>query len=273
MRRTCPLINVVDVSTSVVVKSTYLLLLVFWLELTFNASYYYNPKMCKRFERVTRRIYWAFVGLYFFGASIGFLAFTITRSNISYFLTSITLIFDISIPILFIVFGGVLRRLVTRSTVSFPVLIQKHLKRVSIISIILGCYLLLLPLVRIAVLVLKNFVYASNGYNAVSSIVEVTVSILFFFIPSVVTFAIVIAPTSISFLHNAITDRNARVVAYKSNWKEFEKKDVDNSPSMFHHHDVEGYIQPLQSGTSSVYQEISLEDTQPPQQQQLKHGY
>nr|CAG4707896.1 unnamed protein product [Naegleria fowleri] len=268
MKRTCPLINVVDVSTSVVVKSTYLLLLVFWLELTFNASYYYNPKICKRFERITRRIYWAFIGLYFFGASIGFLAFTLSRSNVSYFLTSITLIFDISIPILFIIFGGVLRRLVTRSTVSFPVLIQKYLKRVSIISIILGCYLLLLPVVRITVLILKNFVYAESGYNATSSIVEVTISILFYFIPSVVTFGIVIVPTSISFIHNAISDRNVRAEAYKTKWKEFEKDGEqfsNGSSSMFDHALFVGetednvHLQP----TSSVYREISLESNLP----------
>ncbi|KAG2378369.1 hypothetical protein C9374_008512 [Naegleria lovaniensis] len=277
MRRTCPLINVVDVSTAVVVKSTYLLLLVFWLELTFNASYYYNPQMCKRFERVTRRIYWAFIGVYFFGASIGFLAFTIARSNISYFLTSITLIFDISIPILFIIFGGVLRRLTTRSKVSFPVLIQKHLKRVSIISIILGCYLLLLPAVRISVLVLKNVVYASNGYNAVSSIVEVTVSILFFFLPSVVIFGIVIAPTSISFLHNAINDRNARARAYKTKWKELETKNINSpskfyqqDPTLFDHRESLDHGHYLQSGALSVYQEISLEQDIPSNNQQQK---
>ncbi|KAG2388460.1 hypothetical protein C9374_000624 [Naegleria lovaniensis] len=272
MRRTCPLINVVDVSASVLIKSTYLLLLVFWLELTFNASYYYNTKMCKQFERVARRLYWAFIGVYFFGASIGFLAFTISRSNVSYFLTSITLIFDISIPILFIIFGGVLRRLTTRSTVSFPVLIQKHLKRVSIISIILGCYLLLLPMVRISVLILKNFVYASSGYNAISSIIEVTVSILFFFIPSVVTFGIIIAPTSISFLHNAITDRNAKAGAFKMKWKEFEKNTDgahdETSPSMFYHDhsvfdgDTKDHIQ-LQSGDTSVYRDVSLGNTPP----------
>jgi len=188
-------------------------------ELAFNTTNYYNPKSCKRFERIARRTYWALLGLYLVMTSVGFIGFTVTRTNISYFLVAITLIFDISIPIMFLVFGIVLRRIVSKSQISFPVIVKKHLNRVTIISIILGLYLSLSPSIRVVVLVLKNLVYASNGYNAVSSIVEVVTSILFFFIPSVVTFAIVVAPTSISFLYNKVTDRNAKAKKFKQKWR------------------------------------------------------
>ncbi|EFC37897.1 predicted protein [Naegleria gruberi] len=259
LRRTCPLINVVDSATSIMIKSTYILLALFWAELAYNASFYYKPTNCKRMERITRRLYWAFIGLYYFCVSCGFIGLTLTRTNPSYFLVAIILVFDISIPILFIAFTFILRGLTHK--VSLPVIISRHLKRVSIISLILGLYLGILPIVRIINMVLKNFVYASSGYNATSSILEVIIQALFLYLPSIVIFGIVVAPTSISFLHANVVDRNIKANNWKSKWK--AKQALTRGEDGFYTSNENDYIRTGLDGVTLGnfdYKEISLEE-------------
>ncbi|KAL9654448.1 hypothetical protein ABK040_010470 [Willaertia magna] len=231
-RRSCPLVTYIDTLTSIIIRVTFILLLFFWIELVYNAIHFKNIKKCKYFERILRRIYWCLFGFYLFILTIGFIILTFLKQNLSYFLTVAMLFLDFGIPISFLIFGFKSLNILKRK-MNIPNLIIKHLRIVCLISLILGFYLSIRPIIRIIILIVNNIVIASDGYNYISSIIKVISEILFYFIPAIVTFAIVIAPTSINFLHNKIMDRNnnkkTKRKFWKKKWKETNSMNNNNN--------------------------------------------
>jgi len=200
MRRMCPLVTFIDRSTESLIKATYLLLFVYWLELSYRSVNRNDSKKCKRFERSARRIYWALFGLYYFVFSLGFFLFVISLKNISYFFNAILLIIDIMLPVLFLGFGFRLNYVIRSVEVTHPPVILKFLRRVSLFCKVIGSYFILLPIDRILNFVLTNFLFAANGYDSISTFIIVAEYALFLCLPSIVTFSMVMVPTGLNFI-------------------------------------------------------------------------
>ncbi|KAL9658459.1 hypothetical protein ABK040_006001 [Willaertia magna] len=224
-KRTCPMVTFIDMFYSIIVKSTFLLLILFWVELVYNLFNFYNLKNCKYFERIIRRAYWTIVGLYLFIFCIGLSLFVIYKVNLYFFLLGFNLIYDILIPISFIYFGFKLKKLKSNN-LSLNSVLLKHLNYISIFSLCLGFYLSFVPFIRITMVIIQQVIIKTAGPNMYSSIVTVISNILFFYLPSIVTFGLVITPTSMSFLHQRMLDRNSKRMQHLSSTL-IEKEDEE----------------------------------------------
>ena len=203
-RRLCAISTLMDRGTEALIKATFLLLFLYWVELTYHCIHFRDAKKCKVFERIGRRIYWSLFGLFYFVMSVGFLACVLTHSNVSYFFNALMMIVDIILPILFLTFGFRLRKIITQIRISHPEMIIKFLARIGLFCKIIGFYFLILPFNRVLNIVLTNFVFTSDGYNSVTTFIIVAEFVLFLCLPSIATFIMVMLPLSVGLLSDLL---------------------------------------------------------------------